>query len=180
MRKSQDLGKEKFIMGVLSRRPASGVPSSLAIVARVVFSRRVLLILMLVAFAVKLLGISWQTQNTDTTLFRTQQNAAFFSGRKSEDALRPVEALSSRPTIAKLYWQWDTAGDRQNPDGSRVNELEQESIMQHFAYDKQHGIASYLLTSSMLDGSWNRPAYMLEILSQELAKPEDERLQWLV
>lgn len=168
-------------MGVLSRHRSSALPSSLASIAHVVFSRRILLVLMLCAFIVKLFSISRNGVNFHTTpSIRTQLNAAFFSNRKPEDALRPVQKLPNIPTTAKLYWQWDTTGGRRNPDGSKVNELEQENIMQHFAYDKQHGIASYVNTGSILEGSWSRPAYILQILSQELAKPERERLQWLV
>ena len=59
------------------------------------------------------------------------------------------------------------------------------AIKSHEAHNQRFGHPQFVLRHSLidggtLDGSWNKPAYILAILLQELRKPEVERLQWLL
>lgn len=50
-------------------------------------------------------------------------------------------------------------------------------------YAQRHNYSDHVLrreiTTGQLSGVWNKCAYLLHLLIQELAKPEEERLQWL-
>lgn len=61
-----------------------------------------------------------------------------------------------------------------------VRESYERAFRLHEAHDRLHGYKSFVLREQMLEGFWSKPAYILSLLLQEMAKPELERLQWLL
>lgn len=56
----------------------------------------------------------------------------------------------------------------------------ERAVRTHEAHDRMHGYPLHVLRQSMLDDVWSKPAYVLSLILRELAKPESERLQWLL
>lgn len=63
--------------------------------------------------------------------------------------------------------------------GEHSKEL-QSAASTHKAYTNRHNYPHYLLEKQLYDGIWSKPSTLLSIILTELAKPDDERLQWLV
>lgn len=53
------------------------------------------------------------------------------------------------------------------------------AIQSHQAHNRRFGYPLFVLRHGILDGIWNKPAYLLAILLEELRKPEAHRLKWL-
>ena len=47
-------------------------------------------------------------------------------------------------------------------------------------HNDMHGYPMFVLRQMILDDVWSKPAYILSVLLAEMAKPEHERLEWLV
>ena len=65
------------------------------------------------------------------------------------------------------------------------DEATTRAIKSHEAHNQRFGYPQLLLRHGLLDGgtfdaSWNKPAYVLAVLLEELRKPSPERLQWLL
>ncbi|KAK8200928.1 hypothetical protein M8818_006247 [Zalaria obscura] len=54
------------------------------------------------------------------------------------------------------------------------------AVRTHETHDRVHGYPLHVLRESMMDSVWSKPAYILSLILRELAKPESERLQWLL
>jgi hypothetical protein len=54
------------------------------------------------------------------------------------------------------------------------------AIASHRTHNILHGYPHYVLRERMLPGLWSKQSYLLTILGVELAKPPDQRLQWLL
>ncbi|KAF4548500.1 Hypothetical protein D9617_27g044670 [Elsinoe fawcettii] len=50
----------------------------------------------------------------------------------------------------------------------------------HKRHDGRFGYKHFLLTRPIIGGFWDRTLYMMSLITQELAKPEDDRIQWLM
>ena len=50
----------------------------------------------------------------------------------------------------------------------------------HQAHADKQGHPMFVLRERILSGLWSKPAFILSVMLQELAKPESERLQWLL
>ena len=77
-----------------------------------------------------------------------------------------------------------------------VNSLDRSVIHQametHKVQNEMHGYIHHIATNELVDdiseedrqhrprGAWSKPAYILSVLVAELAKPEDERLEWIL
>jgi len=81
-----------------------------------------------------------------------------------------------RPTIARVYMQY---GEGFWEDDLLLDEVYNHTLENHLAYDKRHGYGSYVLTKDIYDGIWNKVVYLASIITTELIKPDEERLQWL-
>ncbi|TKX23058.1 galactosyl transferase-like protein 2 [Elsinoe australis] len=55
----------------------------------------------------------------------------------------------------------------------------QRSMALHERHNARFGYPMFTLGEEILPNSWNKPLWLLSVLTQELAKPVDERLQWL-
>lgn len=62
----------------------------------------------------------------------------------------------------------------------RGNGFWERCIRTHEQHDKRHGYRLHVLRQELLDDVWSKPAYILSLLLRELAKPESERLEWLL
>ena len=60
------------------------------------------------------------------------------------------------------------------------NQAWERAIRTHERHDREHGYRLHILRQQMLDDVWSKPAYILSLLLRELAKPEHERLEWLM
>ncbi|PSK51600.1 hypothetical protein B9Z65_2867 [Elsinoe australis] len=56
----------------------------------------------------------------------------------------------------------------------------ERAVRTHEAHDAVHGYPLHVLRHGILDDVWSKPGYILALLLRELAKPESERLQWLL
>jgi hypothetical protein len=73
-------------------------------------------------------------------------------------------------------------------DGADVPIL-RRAFETHFKHNAMHGYPHFIDRQKLVDevghpnppwGAWSKPAYVLSILLQELAKPPEERLEWLL
>ncbi|KAF2838866.1 glycosyltransferase family 34 protein [Patellaria atrata CBS 101060] len=53
------------------------------------------------------------------------------------------------------------------------------AIESHNLHNQIHGYPEFVLRERLLSGLWSKHAYILHIITEELAKPEDQRLQWV-
>ncbi|OCK82150.1 glycosyltransferase family 34 protein, partial [Lepidopterella palustris CBS 459.81] len=77
--------------------------------------------------------------------------------------------LGARPRIGKVTILFGTPSSAY-----------ERALRTHELHDRLHNYPLHVLRSSILDNVWTKPAYILSILLRELAKPEGERLQWLL
>jgi hypothetical protein len=60
------------------------------------------------------------------------------------------------------------------------NPVYEQALKGHERHNEIHGYDMTVLQQQLLEGFWSKPAYILSRLLQELAKPEAERLEWIV
>ncbi|KAF9876773.1 galactosyl transferase gma12 mnn10 family protein [Colletotrichum karsti] len=53
------------------------------------------------------------------------------------------------------------------------------ALRTHLVHTLIHDAELHVLCESIVDDFWNKPAFILSLLLEELEKPEDERLEWL-
>ncbi|KAF3805921.1 hypothetical protein GCG54_00013595 [Colletotrichum gloeosporioides] len=56
----------------------------------------------------------------------------------------------------------------------------QRALRTHLVHSIIHGTDVHVLCENIVDDLWNKPAFILSILLDELAKPLEERLEWLL
>lgn len=61
-----------------------------------------------------------------------------------------------------------------------ANEHYTKALTTHLEHALVHGSEVHVLCDKMVDGLWNKPAFILDILLKEMLKPESKRLEWLV
>ncbi|KAF4962178.1 hypothetical protein FSARC_9752 [Fusarium sarcochroum] len=55
----------------------------------------------------------------------------------------------------------------------------QKALQTHLMHNLVHGTQLDVLCSTIIDAIWNKPAFILSLLLEEMAKPAQERLEWL-
>lgn len=60
------------------------------------------------------------------------------------------------------------------------NPVYERAVKTHQEHCRRLGYPVFLLRQQVLDGVWNKLAYLLSLIVQELEKPADERLEWLL
>lgn len=60
------------------------------------------------------------------------------------------------------------------------NELYEAAIRSHDEHNELHGYGMSVLREKIVNGHWSKPAYLLSLLVQELAKDEEERAEWMM
>jgi hypothetical protein len=56
----------------------------------------------------------------------------------------------------------------------------ENAIASHNLHNKIHGYPHFILREQMLRGLWSKHAWIMTVIGNELAKPENERLQWVL
>lgn len=59
------------------------------------------------------------------------------------------------------------------------NPLYERAIQGQESHNEKFGYPMFVLREKMLPGYWSKPAYILQLILTELAKPEQDRLHWL-
>ena len=60
------------------------------------------------------------------------------------------------------------------------NPVYEQALKSHERHNAVHGYSMTVLRSHILPGFWSKPGYILLRLLEEKAKPEHERLEWIV
>jgi len=60
------------------------------------------------------------------------------------------------------------------------NELYELALKTHERHSKQHGYEMHVLRRGITGGYWNKLAFLLKLVIQELEKPESERTDWIM
>jgi len=58
--------------------------------------------------------------------------------------------------------------------------LYEKAIMTHVRHAEKHGYPMYMARENAADGMFNKIAYVIDVLLNELYKPADERVAWLL
>lgn len=66
-----------------------------------------------------------------------------------------------------------------------TNELYERALRTHERHNENFGYPMHVLREQILPGwgpmgYWNKPSYLLSLVLSELAKPEEERSEWLM
>lgn len=59
------------------------------------------------------------------------------------------------------------------------NEVYERALQSHIDHGKKHGYPVKVLRQKMLGRLWTKPAWLLSIVLDELAKPPEQRTQWI-
>ncbi|KAF2225014.1 hypothetical protein BDZ85DRAFT_194813, partial [Elsinoe ampelina] len=76
--------------------------------------------------------------------------------------------LGARPSVGKVTIIFGGAA------------IYERALKTHITHDRMHGYPLHVLRHGILDDVWSKPGFILALLLRELAKPEAERLQWLL
>lgn len=60
------------------------------------------------------------------------------------------------------------------------NELYEAAIRSHEEHNRLHGYELKVLRERIVNNFWSKPAYLLSLIVEELAKPEEERTEWIM
>ena len=60
------------------------------------------------------------------------------------------------------------------------NPVYEQALKTHDKHNAAYGYDMTVLRRQLLPGFWSKPAYILSRLLEEMAKPEEERLEWIV
>lgn len=92
---------------------------------------------------------------------------AKLGGEDVMEGLSEAERLGARTRIGKCTILFNG------------NSFWERAIRTHEQHDKLHGYRLHVLRTQLMDDVWSKPAYILSLLLRELAKPENDRLEWL-
>jgi hypothetical protein len=99
----------------------------------------------------------------------TQTTRPTSSPLKSEEVLEPeTEQWGTKTRVGKCTIVFG---------GSSIYE---RTVKTHALHDRLNGYPLYVLRQTIMDDVWSKPAYILSLLLRELAKPQEERLEWLL
>lgn len=59
-------------------------------------------------------------------------------------------------------------------------EAYQRAIQSQMFHSAVHGSSTHVLCEQLSDGAWNKIAFLLNLVMNEMLKPEDERLEWVM
>ncbi|KAK4983370.1 hypothetical protein LTR50_007270 [Elasticomyces elasticus] len=98
-------------------------------------------------------------------------NASSNSYGTSDERIEPDrQDLGEKPRVGKCTVVFG---------GGSAQATYERAIRTHETHDRIHGYRLHVLRHAILDDVWSKPAYILSLLLQELAKSESERLEWL-
>ncbi|CAO2656543.1 Nn.00g053460.m01.CDS01 [Neocucurbitaria sp. VM-36] len=62
----------------------------------------------------------------------------------------------------------------------KTEEAYQRAIQSQMFHSAVHGTSTHVLCEQLSDGAWNKIAFLLSLVMNEMLKPEDERLEWVM
>lgn len=62
----------------------------------------------------------------------------------------------------------------------KKNDLYERALESHIKHSEKWGYPTYVKRENEYCGYWNKPTFMISQVAQELAKPEEERMEWLM
>jgi hypothetical protein len=89
------------------------------------------------------------------------------SAPQSSDGV--VDPLKPRSLVGKVHAVF-----------GEPNPVYERALKLHEAHADARGHPMFVLRERILSGLWSKPAYILSVMLQELAKPEGQRLEWLL
>jgi hypothetical protein len=111
------------------------------------------------------------TGKNRTSLKAQQDKAAGKHGDEGEmvkDGISEEDRLGARTRVGKCTIVFNG------------NDYWERAIRTHEQHDQIHGYRLHVLRQSLLDDVWSKPAYILSLILRELAKPQSDRLDWLM
>ncbi|EUC41706.1 glycosyltransferase family 34 protein [Bipolaris oryzae ATCC 44560] len=63
--------------------------------------------------------------------------------------------------------------------GKKV-EAYQRAVQSHMLHAAVHDISAHILCEDLADGAWNKIAFLLHLVQNELLKPKNKRLEWIL
>jgi hypothetical protein len=116
---------------------------------------------------------------SETSTSRTNKTL----GSYLDDSLAP-SFLAGGETVKDGMSETDRLGARTRVGKCTIvfngNEYWERAITTHEQHDKLHGYRLHVLRQHLLDDVWSKPAYILSLILRELAKPQSDRLEWLM
>ncbi|KAK0270645.1 hypothetical protein LTR35_010853 [Friedmanniomyces endolithicus] len=104
-----------------------------------------------------------------TSVAKQEKPARFASsGEIIKDGIKEEDRLGARTRVGKCTIVFNG------------NSYWERALRTHEEHDHLHGYRLHVLRQGLLDDVWSKPAYILSLLLRELARPESERLEWLV
>jgi hypothetical protein len=94
------------------------------------------------------------------------------SSEPSSQAIAQAPSTTSKSSFPRFGKITATFGE---PDPPYEN-----AIASHKLHNEIHGYPHFILREQMLRGLWSKHAYIMSIIGNELAKPESERLKWVL
>jgi len=64
--------------------------------------------------------------------------------------------------------------------GDPVDPLYERAIRSHRLHNERWNYPMHVLRRHITGGYWNKPSYLLGLIVAELAKPVEERVEWLM
>lgn len=87
----------------------------------------------------------------------------------SEQDATPASTLSMQATIGMMTMAYGDA-----------NPVYERALQSHIEHGRIHNYPLHVLHEKLLGRLWSKPAYIFSVLVDELAKPRDQRLKWLL
>jgi len=100
--------------------------------------------------------------------------------QSTQDILQYVTSTERLPDEAPRRDGLSTGIGKVTMSYGSLPEVYQRALDRQLLHSSMHGYADFVLRSKIMPRLWSKPAYILSILLQELEKPKDERLQWLL
>jgi hypothetical protein len=87
-------------------------------------------------------------------------------GSGNEDVADPLQPRSAVGKVHAVFGE--------------PNPVYERALKLHESHAERQGHPMFVLRERLLSGLWSKPAFILSVMLQELAKPEGERLEWLL
>jgi hypothetical protein len=97
-------------------------------------------------------------------------------GAFNNTSLKPAQHVSNSGKSGRVYMHY---GHGAMEHGVSLDGFFNDAMRIHLEYDAIHGYPSFVLRSDLYDGVWGKVAYLATIIAEQMAKPRDQRLEWL-
>jgi hypothetical protein len=92
---------------------------------------------------------------------------------KEHTSIRDSEQITGKGPSASVVGKVHVLFGDPNPTYERA-------LVLHKAHAERNGHPMFVCREKILSGLWTKPVFILSVILAELAKPEKERLQWLL